>query len=74
MWSRVAISSAMRMGLPKGSSSTPRPMRRRRVRAAMAAATVTGADSTLKGMKWYSASQTDSMPSRSASSAIWNPC
>src|SRR5712691_4166741 len=68
MWSRVATSSATWIGWLKGNSVTARPMRMRRVRAAIALATIRGEDRTLIGAKWYSANQTESTPLASASS------
>src|SRR5467141_3150727 len=68
MWSRVATSSATWIGWLKGNSATARPMRIRRVRAAMALATIRGEDRTLIGAKWYSANHTESTPPASASS------
>src|SRR5215831_4616192 len=43
-------------------------MRMRRVRAAMALATIRGEDRTLIGAKWYSANHSESTPLASASS------
>src|SRR5213593_3006667 len=68
MWSTVAISSAMWIGWARGKRTTARPMRMRRVRAAMALAIVMGEDKTLIGEKWYSASHTELTPSASAAS------
>ena len=65
MWSRVATSSAILRGLPSGRTCTAVPILIRSVRAAMAAATTSGAESTDRvGLKCDSAIQTASRPSR----------
>src|SRR5580700_2638861 len=63
----VAVSSANRNGWPSGRICTAVPILMRLVRAAIALATVNGADSSDRvGFMWISASQTTSRPQSSA--------
>jgi len=71
IWSIVAVSSASRSGWPSGRICTAVPILMRLVRAAIALATVSGADSSERvGFMWISASHTTSRPQLSAAS-IW---
>ena len=64
----VAVSSARRSGWHSGSTCTAVPILSRLVRAAIAAATVSGALRTERAACWWiSASQIASSPQRSAS-------
>ena len=69
IWSTVAASSARRSGWHSGNTCTPVPILIRLVRAAMAAAKVSGAEQTERsGATWISASHIASSPQRSAAS------
>jgi hypothetical protein len=73
IWSTVATSSARRSGWHSGSTWTAVPIFIRLVRAAIALAILSGADSTERsGAIWISASHIASSPQRSAASTCSN--
>jgi hypothetical protein len=75
IWSIVAVSSARRSGWPSGRICTAVPILMRCVRAAIALATVSGAESSERvGFMWISASHTTSRPQRSAASICAKDC